>query len=90
MAMRRELDEEVEVTSPGRMQLMGMINDDSTPVGSVHLGVVHLLELEHPAVRPREDGLAEPEFVPISDLSSSWNDFETWSQICIDALLRTR
>src|SRR4051812_50009181 len=41
MAMRRELDEEVEVQSPGRMRLMGLINDDSTPVGQVHLGVVH-------------------------------------------------
>lgn len=88
MAMRRELDEEVEVASPGRMRLVGLINDDSTPVGSVHLGVVHVLELEHPAVRPREDGLAEPEFVPIADLRSSWDEFETWSQICIDAFLR--
>ena len=90
MAMRRELEEEVEVSSPGRMRLVGMINDDSTPVGSVHLGVVHLLELEHPAVRPREEGLAEPEFVPIADLTKSWDEFETWSQICIDAFLRAR
>ena len=90
MAMRRELDEEVEVASPGRMRLVGLINDDSTPVGSVHLGVVHLFELEQPAVRPREEGLAEPEFVPIADLTRSWDEFETWSQICIDAFLRAR
>ena len=37
-AMRRELDEEVEVTSPGRLSRVGLINDDSTPVGRVHLG----------------------------------------------------
>ena len=49
------------------MRLVGLINDDSTPVGSVHLGVVHVLELERPEVRPREDGLAEAEFVPIAD-----------------------
>ena len=90
MAMRRELDEEVEVASPGAMRLVGLINDDSTPVGSVHLGVVHLLELERPEVRPREEGLAEAEFVPISQLSRSWDEFETWSQICIDAFLRAR
>lgn len=90
MAMRRELDEEVEVSSPGRMRLVGLINDDSTPVGSVHLGVVHLMELERPAVRPREEGLAEPEFVPIADLSRSWAEFETWSRICIEAFLRAR
>jgi predicted NUDIX family phosphoesterase len=88
MAMRRELEEEVEIRCPGRMRLVGLINDDSTPVGSVHLGVVHLLELDEPLVAPREEGLAEPEFVPIADLGKSWDEFETWSQICIDAFLR--
>jgi predicted NUDIX family phosphoesterase len=88
MAMKRELEEEVEVKSPGRMRLLGLINDDSTPVGSVHLGVVHLLELDQPLVTPREDGLAEPEFVPIAELGKSWDEFETWSQICIEAFLR--
>jgi predicted NUDIX family phosphoesterase len=88
MAMRRELDEEVAVDCQGRMRLVGLINDDSTPVGSVHLGVVHLLDLEKPAVRPREEGLAETEFIHIADLHSTWHEFETWSQICIDAFLR--
>jgi predicted NUDIX family phosphoesterase len=88
MAMRRELAEEVEVASPGEMRLVGLINDDSTPVGSVHLGVVHLYDLDRPAVSPREDGLAEPEFVPVAELRRSWDEFETWSQICIEALLK--
>jgi predicted NUDIX family phosphoesterase len=86
--MRRELDEEVSVTSPGRIRLVGMINDDSTPVGQVHLGVVHLFELERPEVTAREEGLAEPQFLPISTVLSIKNEFETWSQICIDAITR--
>jgi predicted NUDIX family phosphoesterase len=90
MAMRRELEEEVHVASPGTLRLVGLINDDSTPVGSVHLGVVHLYDLDQPAVTPCEDGLAEPEFVPIANLPRSWDEFETWSQICIDAFLRAR
>jgi predicted NUDIX family phosphoesterase len=89
-AVKRELDEEVAIESPGRMRLIGLINDDSTPVGSVHLGVVHLLELERPSVRPREDGIAEPEFVSLSDLDQIAGEFETWSQICIGAFLRAR
>jgi len=89
-AMKRELDEEVAIDSPGQMRLVGLINDDSTPVGSVHLGVVHLLELERPSVRPREDGIAEPEFVSLADLDQIAGEFETWSQICIDAFLRAR
>jgi predicted NUDIX family phosphoesterase len=90
LAMRRELDEEVAVNSDGMIRRMGLINDDSTPVGQVHLGVVHLYELERPAVSPREDGLAEAEFVPLADLRDQWDQFETWSQICIEAFLGGR
>ena len=54
-------------TVPGRVRRVGLINDDSTPVGQVHLGVVHLFELEQPRVLPREEGLAEAEFLPLSD-----------------------
>ncbi|MCA1686409.1 MAG: phosphoesterase, partial [Planctomycetia bacterium] len=46
MALRRELDEEVTVASPGTLRRVGLINDDATPVGRVHLGVVHLYDLE--------------------------------------------
>src|SRR5262249_56256703 len=41
MATHREPDQEVEVDSDGTMRRVGLINDDSTPVGQVHLGVVH-------------------------------------------------
>jgi len=88
-AMRRELDEEVFVTSPGLVRRVGLINDDATPVGRVHLGVVHLFELEQPHVVAREEGLAEAEFLPLSTIWTIRQDFETWSQICIDSFLRT-
>jgi predicted NUDIX family phosphoesterase len=86
MALLRELEEEVEIGSPGRISRLGLINDDSNPVGLVHLGVVHLYDLDRPDLVPREDALANPEFLPIADLDSRRGEFETWSQICIDAL----
>ncbi len=67
-AMRRELEEEVDVASPGRITRVGLINDDSTPVGQVHLGVVHLFDLEQPRVTAREEGLADAGFVPLGDV----------------------
>ncbi len=88
-ALRRELEEEVFVGSPGRIRRVGLINDDATPVGRVHLGVVHLYELQEPAVTPREDGLADAGFLPIATVRSLRQEFETWSQICIDSLLGT-
>lgn len=86
-ALRRELDEEVRIDSPGTLRRVGLINDDSTPVGSVHLGVVYLYELERPAVVAREDGLTDAGFVPIADAVRDRLEYETWSQICIDSVL---
>ena len=86
MALLRELEEEVDVRSPGQIRRIGLIHDDSNPVGRVHLGVVHLFELDRPEVVPKEDALADPEFIPVDDLPERRGEFETWSQICIDAL----
>lgn len=86
-ALRRELDEEVAIGSPGRIQRLGLINDDATPVGQVHLGVAHIFELERPEVRPLEAGLAEPEFARLDDARRQRDRFESWSRICLDALL---
>jgi predicted NUDIX family phosphoesterase len=86
-ALRRELEEEVAIGSPGRIRRVGLINDDATPVGRVHLGVVHIYELERPKVVPREDGLAEAGFLPIAIVRSLRPEFETWSQICVDSAL---
>ena len=86
MALLRELEEEVDIRSPGRMTRLGLINDDSNPVGRVHLGVVHLFELDRPEVVPREDALADPEFLPIAALPARLDEFETWSRICIGVL----
>jgi predicted NUDIX family phosphoesterase len=90
MALRRELDEEVDVRSSGRMTRVGLINDDATPVGRVHLGVVHLVELEGRDIVSREDGLADAEFLSSTALRDHRNEFESWSQICIDTFLASQ
>jgi predicted NUDIX family phosphoesterase len=84
--MRRELDEEVFIDAPYTQKCVGLINDDESPVGQVHLGVVHLFDVDEPAVRPRENELIECGFRPVEDLLSDLSGFETWSQICLRAL----
>jgi predicted NUDIX family phosphoesterase len=86
--LRRELDEEVAIDSPGTLRCVGLINDDQTDVGRVHLGIVHIYELQSPAVRPREAELIESGFRPVRHLLSELDRFETWSQICLQALYR--
>jgi predicted NUDIX family phosphoesterase len=84
--MRRELEEEVIISTPYRGKMVGLINDDETEVGRVHLGVIHLLDVERPAVQPRENEIIEAGFRPVSELLADMSRFETWSQICLKAL----
>lgn len=84
--LRRELSEEVDLRSAYLQRVVGLINDDSTPVGSVHLGVVHLFELEEPSVEPREADLLDAGFRPVEELLADTSRFESWSRICLEAL----
>ncbi|MEX0717183.1 MAG: phosphoesterase [Planctomycetaceae bacterium] len=85
--MRREIDEEVEIATGYTQRCIGLINDDETEVGKVHLGIVHLFDLESPKVRPREESIIETGFAPPKDLAADYHRFETWSRICLDHLL---
>jgi hypothetical protein len=84
--MRRELAEEIAIEGQWQARCVGLINDDSNAVGSVHLGVVHILELELPAVSSRESELVECGFDTLAALLAARERFETWSQIALDAL----
>lgn len=86
--MRRELDEEVAIDCQWAERFLGFINDDRTPVGSVHLGVVHLFDLARPSAFSREDALTEAGFASLVDLASQVAEFETWSQFVLSELLR--
>ena len=90
IALRRELDEEVAIGCPGTLRRIGLINDDSTPVGEVHLGVIHVYELDRPEVTPREDGLTDASFVTMDELQADFDRLETWSQIAWKQLVKTK
>ncbi|HEX4413350.1 MAG TPA: phosphoesterase [Lacipirellulaceae bacterium] len=84
--MRRELEEEVIIDTPYEESVVGLINDDETSVGRVHLGMVHLCDVEFPHVRPREADILDGRFTPASDILARLDQFESWSQIAVRAL----
>jgi predicted NUDIX family phosphoesterase len=88
--LRRELDEEIVLDTPYRQRCVGLINDDRTPVGRVHLGVVHVFDVQQPSVRPREADLLDCGFEAPQRLLADLSGFETWSQICLRALFGRR
>lgn len=83
----RELKEEVSLTRFNWKQvIIGLINDDSNEVGRVHLGVVHLFELQSPNVWPQESSMHNPKFRTKEDLLSLSEYLEPWSKICLNYL----
>jgi len=84
--MTRELNEEIRIETEYRQRMVGMINDDETEVGRVHLGIVHLFTVDSPDIRALESDIADASFVSITEIMDNAAQFETWSQICLRAL----
>jgi predicted NUDIX family phosphoesterase len=84
--MLRELTEEVIIETQYREKCVGLINDDETPVGQVHLGVVHICDVDNQNIRPREEDILDAGFRPVSQILAEIERCETWSHIVVKAL----
>ncbi len=83
--MRRELQEEVEIAEMNE-RVVAVINDDSTEVGYVHFGVVHILQVTREDVAGGRSGIQNPEFVPITEALKDPASYESWSRFCLENL----
>lgn len=84
-AMRRELMEEVSI-EVAQESAVAVINDDSTEVGWVHLGIVHVARVADESVANRRSGIVGPEFILISEAAKNPDAYESWSRFCLDNL----
>lgn len=84
--LRREWSEELEADWDPDFRLIGLLNDDSNPVGAVHLGVVFSVEAGGRAVDVREHDKLVGAFVEPGEVAASWDRLETWSRLVAEAL----
>jgi len=83
-ACKRELDEEIEYTNFIGGNFIGLINDDSNLVSSVHFGVVFNIQLKaNGEVKPKENKLINSNFLSINNLDEQGINWENWSQLLI-------
>ncbi len=86
-AMERELAEELSWPAGARRsdRIVGLINDDSLPVGRVHIGVVHIWEMSSGEVEKRERKIVSPRWLSPEELLAAemFERLETWSQLCL-------
>ncbi len=85
-AVEREVAEEVSIDTGHTDSIVALLNDDTTEVGSVHLGVVHHWLLDSSAVTKREQMITRMEFMTPAELQDVRDSMETWSQFCLDYL----
>jgi predicted NUDIX family phosphoesterase len=83
--MRRELMEEVAIDEV-KDAAVAVINDDTTDVGYVHLGVVHVVHVTSEAIIGRRSGIVAPEFIRIGEAVKDASSYESWSRFCLEHL----
>ncbi|CAN5836387.1 hypothetical protein BH23CHL8_BH23CHL8_20370 [soil metagenome] len=84
--LRREFSEELEADWLPQPRLVGLLNDDTDPVGAVHLGVVFTAEAGGRPVEVREHHKLEGAFVAPIEVLRVYHRLETWSQLVYDYL----
>src|SRR6266481_1615814 len=86
--VEREVNEEIKVDTRFDDRIVALLNDDSTEVGRVHLGIVHIFKLQEPKVQKREAMITGLTFLTKEELLARRETMETWSQICLNSLDR--
>jgi len=85
--VEREIEEELNIKGNHTQKIVAILNDDSNDVGKVHLGIVHLFELDSDDVTSNEDSIADLQFSTIAEFQEDMYDsLESWSQFCADIL----
>jgi predicted NUDIX family phosphoesterase len=84
--MRREWEEEVEYRGQFEAKLLGLMNDDSSPVSRVHLALVFLVDGDSPQIAIRETDKLSGELLSLAEMRIFYLEMESWSQIVYDRL----
>ena len=84
--LRREWAEELVADFEPDYAPVGLLNDDTTPVGAVHVGFVYLADAGGRPVAIRETDKLTGAFATTDEVRAVRDAMETWSRLAFDAL----
>ena len=84
--LRREWHEEVVADFEPEFELIGLLNDDTTEVGSVHLGAVYLADACGRPVGIRETDKLTGAFADGGEVAAVVDRMESWSALAFEHL----
>ena len=86
--LRREWREEIAAEFEPEFRLIGLLNDDSTDVGSVHVGAVYVADAGSRPVAIRETDKLSGGFAEPADAAAVVDRMESWSALVFEHLER--
>jgi predicted NUDIX family phosphoesterase len=84
--LEREWREELVADFLPKFNLVALLNDDTTPVGAVHLGAVYVADVGGRPVSIRETHKLRGGFAEPGDVAAIVQRMETWSRLCFEYL----
>jgi predicted NUDIX family phosphoesterase len=91
--LKRELSEELKFLNGCLIEdikFIGFINDDSIPVGTVHLGLLYDIHVSNKDVLINETDKMTAKWVDKTELIDYYKEMETWTKIAIDFYIMGR
>ena len=88
-ALEREWTEELDVDFVPVFRFLGLLNDDTTPVGEVHLGLVYEGDAAGRPVAIRETEKLSGGFVETAEVAAVADRLETWSRLAFEFIEAT-
>jgi predicted NUDIX family phosphoesterase len=89
--LKRELFEEVRLLngcSIEDIEFIGFINDDTIPVGKVHIGLLFNIHVSNKNVAINETDRMSADWVDKGDLARFYEGMETWTRITFDFYIK--
>ena len=84
--LKREWAEEVIYDGRFEANLLGLLNEESSPVSKVHLGVVFLVEGDSPNIQIRETNKLAGDLLTLDEMRIHFLEMESWSQLVYERL----
>jgi len=84
--LKREWAEEVIYDGRFEAKLLGLLNEESSPVSKVHLGVVFLVEGDSPNIQIRETNKLAGDLLTLDEMRIHFLEMESWSQLVYERL----
>jgi len=89
--LKRELFEEVKLLNAcliEDIEFIGFINDDTIPVGNVHIGLLYDIQVSNKDVVINETDKMTADWIDKPDLAEFYEVMETWTKITFDYYIK--